>query len=144
LGLAAAIALLTCLAASGLLRLEFDDNHRNFFRGSGDAYEQLEKLAATFPLDENDFIILLEAEDLLRRDRVAALRRLDGALREAGGVLGVYSIFDVRSQQARGLLLPPLMPPDAAPDLAFEAARNCTRISATGRTYRNTTMPTAH
>ena len=59
--LAAIICLLVGLAAIGLLRLEFDDNHRKFFQGSSDAYEQLEKLAAAFPLDENDFILLFES-----------------------------------------------------------------------------------
>ena len=57
--LGAALALLVGLAAIGLLRLEFDDNHPTFFRGSSDAYEQLERLATAFILDENDFILLL-------------------------------------------------------------------------------------
>ena len=48
--LALLIGLAVGVAASGLLRLEFDDNHRKFFRGSSDAYEQLERLAGIFPL----------------------------------------------------------------------------------------------
>ena len=121
--LGAALALLVGLAAIGLLRLEFDDNHRKFFRGSSDAYEQLERLAAAFPLDENDFILLLESDDLFGRERVEALRGLDRSLREAGGVHAVYSIFDARSRGARGLLLPPLMPREGAAGDAFVEAR---------------------
>ena len=121
--LGVAVALLAGLAALGLLRLEFDDNHRKFFRGSSDAYQQLEKLAAAFPLDENDFILLLESDDLFSPGRVAALRGLDAALREREGVHSVYSIFDARSREARGLLLPPLMPLQGAPEEAYAEAR---------------------
>jgi len=117
------LALLLGIAAAGLLRLEFDDNHRKFFRGSSDAYEQLEQLAAAFPLDENDFILLLESERMFSPDSVEALRGLDRSLRDADGVLGVYSIFDARSRQARGLLLPPLMPRQGAPEAAYGEAR---------------------
>ena len=121
--LVAILGVLICLAGSGLLRLEFDDNHRKFFRGSSDAYEQLEKLAATFPLDENDFVILLESDDLFGRESLAALRALDRSVRGQEGVLGAYSIFDARARERRGLMLPPLMPRAGAPDGELEAAR---------------------
>ena len=122
-GLAILIGGLVVLAGSGLLRLEFDDNHRKFFRGSGDAYEQLEVLAGMFPMDENDFIVLLESDDLFSRERVEGLRRLDGALREMEGVLGVYSIFDARSEKLSGLTLPPLMPKTGASEEEFGKVR---------------------
>ena len=63
-GLALLIGGLVLCAGLGWLRLEFDDNHRKFFKGNSDAYEQLEELAEAFPLDENDFIVLLESDDL--------------------------------------------------------------------------------
>ncbi|MGI9243222.1 MAG: efflux RND transporter permease subunit, partial [Verrucomicrobiales bacterium] len=57
-------------------------------------------------------------------DRIEALRELDVALRGGDGILGVYSIFDARSQQARGLLLPPLVPRPGAPEAAYTEARD--------------------
>jgi len=121
--LAAALVVLICVAGSGFLRLEFDDNHRKFFRGQSDAYEQLEKLAAAFPLDENDFIILLESDDLFGQQQVDALRRLDSALREEDRVLSVYSIFDARSEKLLAGLPLPLMPKEGASEERLQRAR---------------------
>ena len=121
--LALLIGLAVSVAASGLLRLEFDDNHRKFFRGSSDAYEQLERLAGIFPLDENDFIVLLESEGVFDPEAVEALRGIDGTLRQVGGVRAVYSIFDVRSAGADGFALAPLVPAPGSPPAAYERAR---------------------
>ena len=122
-GLAGLVVLSVLLAGSGLLRLEFDDNHRKFFRGASDAYEQLEKLAAAFPLDENDFVLLIESDDLFEPGRIKELRALDRSLRGKDGVLTVYSVFDARAREMRGLRLPQLMPRDDAPPEKFAEAR---------------------
>ena len=40
-------------------------------------------------MDENDFILLLESDDMFGEEEVRALRELDSSLREKDGVLAV-------------------------------------------------------
>ena len=118
----AALAVAGGLAVVGAARIEFDDRLRNIFESRDGEFEYLESVFADFGADDNDCVVLFEADDLFSPHAVAALRELVRRLRTVDGVAAVRSIDEVPVFD--GGVVPHLLLPSAeAEPSAFERAR---------------------
>ncbi|MFT5052105.1 MAG: putative RND superfamily exporter protein [Chlamydiales bacterium] len=116
------LALLTALALLGASQLAIDDVPRSFFRSEDEDYERLEQVFRDFGSDDDECLVLFEADDIFSPDAVARIVALDEGLRSVAGVRDVLSLDDVLVFD-RGLLPRRLLPaPDATAE-AFERAR---------------------
>lgn len=105
--LALAVALLTCVAAVGLGRLDFDEDPRNFILRDDDDRRVLDRFFREFGPDDTDVLAAvtgLDPGDVPEIERVLGLIE---ALRGVDGVLYVASPFDARRV---GQPLVPLFP----------------------------------
>jgi predicted RND superfamily exporter protein len=109
----------SAIAAWGLSRTEFDDVPRSIFASDDEGYAQLLELYDEFGTDDGDALLLLEAEDWFRPERLELLRR---AVSEAAGLPGVEDVvwFGDLPVFADGPLPRPLL---LADDVDLEAAR---------------------
>ncbi|MFM9026139.1 MAG: efflux RND transporter permease subunit [Planctomycetaceae bacterium] len=117
-------AVLTALAAWGLLRLRFDDDLRSLVGGDAGDFRLLDEVAATFGAPDLDCIVRATARDgdIFAAEPLAALRVAVERLRRVEGVAEVRSIFDVRRQGRIGGLLPVIPRHDAGLDAEARAA----------------------
>jgi len=94
--LVATIVVGFCLAAVfGVARLGFDANVRNVFRDDDQRMAVLEQIYDAFGSDDNECVVLLEAEDILDPVASGVVRSLDSRLSELTQVESVLSIADV-------------------------------------------------
>lgn len=120
--LAAAVIVMTAIAGYGASRVEFDDVPRSVIKTEHGDFVYLEKLFDDFGSDDNDVVVLLEADDIFAPEVVRTLRRIAAAAREVDGVQSVRSLEDV-------ILIEPgsgprsLLPDDGASAAEFSQAR---------------------
>ncbi|RMF79226.1 MAG: hypothetical protein D6744_09305, partial [Planctomycetota bacterium] len=117
----AALAVSALLAIIGATRLEFDDRLRNIFESHDGEFEYLEGVFADFGADDNDCVVLLEADDLFTPHGLAALREIVELSRAVDGVESVRSIADVPVFD--GMTPRPLLPSADAPPGARARAK---------------------
>lgn len=125
-GLVAAFVLaVTALAALGLSRLRFDDVPRGIFVTDSVEHVLLEELYAEFGSDDNDALLVLEADDWLRPERAELLARLR---RRALAIEGVEAFVGLADVPVLNEGLPhALLPAPDAPAAAWERAREAAR-----------------
>lgn len=105
--LAVAVVLVTCLAAAGLGRLDFDEDPRNFILRDDDDRRVLERFFAEFGPDDTDVLAAVTGLDPGDVPAIERVLRLIDAFRADDGVLFVASPFDARRV---GQPLVPLFP----------------------------------
>lgn len=110
------VGVMSLLAIVGLGRLEFDDVPRGIFVSEDEAHDRLEQLYAEFGSDDNEILLVLEADDWFAGNRVRYLRRLSSELRELERIEAVAGLSDLFVFE--GGSLRPLLPedPDDAED----------------------------
>jgi len=110
------------LALFGTTRLLIDERPSSIFTSKDPAFDRYQATIRDFGSDDNDCLVVLEAEDFFTPDVVRALRALDARLEEVDGVEAAFGLTDVLSYE--GGLLPGLLLPaaDASPS-EFEEAR---------------------
>lgn len=111
---ATVMAAATCLALAGVTQLQFEDSYRSIFRSNDPSYHRLEQLTETFGAGENDCLVLLEADDLLGRRALRAIRRAHVALDAIPGVESVVSLHSARSKRRVGRYVLPVLPGEDA------------------------------
>ena len=98
-----ALVAVSAVAIFGLTRSSFDDQPRGVFRADDEEFQLLEELFEQFGSDENDCILLVSADPLFERSRVAALRQLVARVEKVEGVQEVVSIADPRFVTFQGI-----------------------------------------
>ncbi|MCH8808186.1 MAG: MMPL family transporter, partial [Planctomycetes bacterium] len=121
--LAVAVVVVTAVAGFGFSRLRFDDRPRGIFKSNDEAHALLEEVFADFGSDDNDCILVVEADDLFAPKPIAALRELVAEARRIDGVQHVRSMDDaVLFEPAK--LPRSLLPARDASAQAFARARS--------------------
>ena len=119
--LAIALAFAAIAAGWGASSVEFDEQPRDVFARRGPAYQRLEQLFRDFGPDDNDVLIVIDAQELFTAESLSTLRLLADKLRNLDGVESLFSIFDVRR---RGSRLIPLIPSLDSDSERFVVARD--------------------
>lgn len=107
---AALLAVITAVALFGLTRATYDDVPRSMFRADDEDFARLDEVFAEFGTDDNDCLIVLEADDWFRPGAIEALRAIVADARAVDGVEGVTSLLDLPAADlASGprMLIPP-------------------------------------
>ncbi len=115
-----ALALGSISAASviGLTRLEFDDNLDTIFRASSEDRVLMDELCTQLDLEKQEFLIVVEAEDLIRDEVVSILWDLQFDCLEVEGVDRVWSILQARNADSALII-----PPPGSDEASFSRAR---------------------
>jgi hypothetical protein len=105
---AAAVGLLTLLAAAGYSRLRIDDDLRALLRDADADFRLVDEVAERFGSPDRDCIVRATARsgDLFEDQSLVALRDVAERLAAVPGVEHVRSMFDVRRQGVAGAVLP--------------------------------------
>ncbi|MBU0637430.1 MAG: MMPL family transporter [Planctomycetes bacterium] len=118
---AVVVLVVTVVALVGLSRLGIDDEPRGIFESRDAAHVYLEQVFADFGSDDNDCVLVVEAEDLFTPGALAAIRALVTEIGQIDGVEVVRSIADVVVFE-KGALPRVLLPAaDAAPGVLQRA-----------------------
>ena len=124
--LLAACGGITILALAGLAQLRFQEEPRDIYRSDNDDFQRLEKVYRDFGADDNDCLILVEANDLFTPAASGHLRGLVTQLSELEGVQRVLGLPHVITFSGPALPRPLYPGPSASPE-TFEAARRAAR-----------------
>ena len=113
---------ITILAMAGLAQLRFQEEPRDIYRSDNDDFQRLEKVYRDFGADDNDCLILVEADELFTPAASGHLRGLVTQLSELEGVQRVLGLPHVVTFPGPALPRPLYPGPSASPE-TFEAAR---------------------
>lgn len=109
------IVFLTALAAVGYMRLKVDDSLSELFRTNTPEFLQYEEIDRRFPSSEYDILVVIEGQDLLKRDKLKAVYDTIVGLQLADGVNGLVSMLSAREKpDATGYAAPVV--PDEIPE----------------------------
>ncbi|MEZ5856370.1 MAG: MMPL family transporter [Hyphomicrobiaceae bacterium] len=119
---------LSALAAVGLTRLGVDDSLSELFRTKTKAFREYEAIDRLFPSSEYDVLVVIEGQDLLKRNALKAVSGVMVDLQLADGVNGVVSMLSARGKpDATGYaapVVPDTLPEGAAYDAMIRALRS--------------------
>src|SRR5262245_27137504 len=88
---------ITSAAVVGLTRLRFNDSYRDLFRSTDPAYTAMMRAAEQFGADDQYVVLLIEGDDLLKPEVIAAERQFrQTILLEVDGISAVYSALDAQ------------------------------------------------
>ena len=119
---AAFVVIMTTLAAFGLRGLEFDDVARGIFESDDEEHARLAAFYDEFGSDDNDALVVLEADDWFEPQNANLLRGAVEAIRGLEGIESVFGLPDVPVFDA-GLLPRSLVPAAGADPAVFAMAR---------------------
>jgi predicted RND superfamily exporter protein len=117
---ASIILLLTGLAVVGFMRLRVDDSLSELFRTDTPEFRQYEEIDRRFPSSEYDVLVVVEGQDLLKRERLEAFARAAIELQLADGVNGLVSMLSARGRPDATGYAPPVVPDDLPEGAAYE------------------------
>lgn len=106
----ALVVVVTAALLFGASHLQFESDIREIFRSDSPDYAVLEEAARQYPASERDVLVVLQGENLLRRDTIEDLRTLHLELVLLDGVTEVLSIFSARAPPDETGEPPPLIP----------------------------------
>lgn len=114
-------------AGFGLARINVDDSLSQLFRSDTPEFRQYEDLSRRFPSSEFDVLVVVEGDEVLRRDGLSRLRDFVTDVQLVDGVSGVISLFSARRKPNGEEIPPALFPPELPEGEEFarlaEAAR---------------------
>ena len=116
------VAVMTAVACWGLTRLEFDDGPRRLFRAEDAAYTLLESVYRDFGADDNECVVVIEAEDFFHAPVPTALRELGDACSAVDGVDSILGLPE--SVVFSGIFPRPLLPGEGADEATRAQARD--------------------
>ncbi len=116
---AALAALLTVAALVGVAILDFEDRARDLYRRRDDNMRLLDHVLTHFGADDNDMLLVLEADDVFSADTLRRVAKIVEGAEKIPGIGGTASVFDLRRRQ----LAIPLIPPLDAEEERFAHAR---------------------
>jgi uncharacterized protein len=118
---AAALVILSVLAAIGVERIKVDDSLSQLFRSDSADFKQYEAVTQRFPSNEFDVLVVVEAKDLLARDSLEKLRDLVTDLQLVNGTRGIISLFSARQPPPeQGSIPAPLFPEELPTGQAYD------------------------
>jgi len=117
------VALLLCaLSVFGVMQLRIDTQPRNLFAAGNDDYLTLDEMNDLFGADiDRILIVVYDKTDVMQRPILLALRQFVARVEEIDTVESVYSIFDIRRDDAPTAHL---IPHDRASPINFYTAAN--------------------
>ena len=118
---AIAIALLTALAAGGLLRLKVDDSLSELFRTNTEEFRRYEEIDRRFPSSEYDVLVVVEGKKLLTREGLRAFAGATQELQLADGVDGLVSMLSARGKPDANGYSAPIVPEELPEGAGFAA-----------------------
>ncbi len=83
------LAAATIAAIAGILQLRTDDRVRDLLKSDSGDYPRLQEFIASFGGDDNECLIVLEAEEILSAPRIVRLQRFVEDLKRLDGVESV-------------------------------------------------------
>ncbi len=114
------VLIMTTICGYGLTKLSTDTAISDLFRSSSVDYKNYELLNEKFPTSEYDILIVLEGDNLLKRENIEKLRDLPNDLKldleDELQSAGVISLFDVREPTTDKKKTPPLIVPEEIPE----------------------------
>lgn len=114
------IVLLSVIAAFGVARLKVDDSLSELFRTDTAEFRQYEKVDRLFPSAEYDVLVVVEGENLLSRDGLAAFADAMIELQLTDGVKGIVSMLSARDTPDETGYPPPIVPDVLPEGAAFD------------------------
>ncbi len=118
--LACCVLAYTAISLFGISRVTFDNDPLNLF--SSDKFE-FKWLQREFAHLEQTTLIVVQRDDLLTPEGLAAIRKITEAAAGVDGVEAVHSMLDVRGGRRVGRYLLPFFPSSGDPPWRFEQAR---------------------
>ena len=116
LGLAFVAAM---LSLAGLSQINFNSDIRETYRSNSREYADLLRMTRQYPSSDRDILLIVEGDDLVRRQTLGRLRAMHLDLRFAGGVSDVLSLFSARRAPDKEGNAPPIVPGRFNPDTDF-------------------------
>jgi len=114
------LAAVTALTLVGYNRLKVEDSLTELFRTDTREFKTYQALSSRFPSSEFDVLVVVEGENLLRRDSVQKLRDLVLELQFIEAQAGIISLFSARQPPKDGEVPPPLFPAELPEGKAFD------------------------
>lgn len=114
-------ALITVVAAFGLMRLKVDDSLSELFRTDTPEFHTYEEIDKRFPSSEYDVLVVVEGKSLLTRAGLTAFANATSELQLADGVAGLVSMLSARGRPDATGYAPPIVPDDLPEGAAFDA-----------------------
>lgn len=118
--LACCVVAYTGVCLFGISRVTFDNDPLKLLRSDKFEFKQLD---GDFAHLERIALVVVEGEDLLTPEGVAAIRKITRGAAAVEGVEAVYSMLNVRDSRRVGNYLLPLFPSSEASPSRFERAR---------------------
>jgi uncharacterized protein len=115
------IALLSVVAAYGVMRLKVDDSLSELFRTNTVEFRQFEEIDKRFPASEYDVLMVIEGKNLLAKPQIAAFREVMTDLQLAEGVSGLVSMLSARGRPDAAGYAPPIVPDELPDGPAYDA-----------------------
>ena len=104
------IALLTALAAAGILRLKVDDSLSELFRTNTEEFRRYEEIDRRFPSSEYDVLVVVEGKKLLTKEGLQAFAGATQELQLTDGVDGLVSMLSARGKPDANGYSAPIVP----------------------------------
>jgi predicted RND superfamily exporter protein len=120
------VFLMTVLAASGMSRLRYNDDPHSLFQGDDGDYVNLVGFFRDFGPENNDLVLVLEAEDWFTPNSVGVLYRITSEIRflsDVQTVLSPCSVFDLDNQGVYNSIFP--IPEASEAEFARARIRAC-------------------
>lgn len=114
------VLVISCLC--GLPGLEFDDDLENLFRGDSSEFQEYEKFTQRFGSTDRQCVVLLQCPDVLKRQALQAVRRIDTAIESMPETVHVYSLGSLLEAKRVGRIFFPIVPFDESNDKAWDPA----------------------
>ena len=114
------ILALSTLAVMGVMRLKVDDSLSELFRTNTPEFKQYEAIDKLFPSSEYDVLVVIEGNDLLKRDKLAAVSSAITDVQLADGVKGAVSMLSARGKPDATGYAPPVVPDNLPEGSAYD------------------------
>ena len=114
------IAILSVLAVFGVMHLKVDDSLSELFRTNTKEFRQYEAIDSQFPSSEYDVLVVIEGEDLLKREQLQAVTNTVIELNLTDGTNGLVSMLSARDTPDETGYAPPLVPEELPKGEAYD------------------------
>jgi len=112
----ALIALISAVAALGLMQLRVDDSLSELFRTNTEEFRRYEEIDRRFPSSEYDVLVVVEGKGLLAKPQLLVFRNAVVDLQLADGVDGLVSMLSARGKPDASGYAAPIVPDDLPDD----------------------------
>ncbi|MBZ0218100.1 MAG: MMPL family transporter [Fimbriimonadaceae bacterium] len=117
------LIVLFVLGVVGVSKVEQDDQVSNLFRSERFEFEKFQNVRDLFRESENDVGIILEAPDMLTRDKLVAARDIYFDIFLEDGVASVFSLFTMREPPDAEGNYPPIFPDEFPEGAEYDKLR---------------------